>query len=143
MEVLDSIDDLFEELLSLIFSKLLGLLSLDVIAQASARPDIQYKTVEVLVGADLVECDDVGMVQLGHDVGLPVEILHEVGIFDFVHPNDLDCNFLLDNQIFCQFNFAESAFTETGAQELVVADLRQLSTLLLSFLKVQRESLEE
>ena len=134
MQILDSIDDLFEHLLSLIFSQLPSLLVVNEVAETSPRPEVQDQTVEVLEGADLVERDDVGMVQPGHDLGLPVEILHDVGIFDFVHPDDLDCHILLDNQMFGQFNFAEGAFTETGAQELVVANLRQLSTL-LRFLK--------
>ena len=70
------------------------------------------------------------MVQLGHDLGFPLEILLDVGIFDLIHPNDLDGNFLLGNQMSGQFHLAEGTFTEAGAQELVVSNLRQLTSLL-------------
>ena len=84
----------------------------------------------VLEGADLMKGDDVGMLQLDHDLGLPAKIFLDVGIFDLVHSDDLDGHLLLENQMFGQFNFTEGAFTETGTQELVVSNLRQLSFLL-------------
>ena len=130
MDVLHSVEDLFEEFLSLVFLQLASLLLADVVAQTSSRPEIQGETVEVLEGADLVKGDDVGMVQLRHDLGLSLEVLHDVGIFDLVQPDDLDGNFLLGDQMSGQFHFAVGTFTETGTQELVVADLRQLSSLL-------------
>ena len=130
VDVLNTIEDLFEQFLTLVFFQLSSLLLADVVAQTSPRPEVQHKTVEVLEGADLVQGDDVGMVQLDHDLGLPLEILLDVGILDLVHPNDLDGNFLPGNQMSGELHLAEGTFTETGAQELVVSNLRQLTSLL-------------
>ena len=130
MDVLNSVEDLFEQCLSLVFLQLPRLLLADVVPQTSSRPEVQDQTVEVLEGADLVEGDDVGMVQLGHDLGLSLENLLDVGIFDLVHPNDLDGHFLVQSQVSGQLHFTEGSFTETRAQELVVSNLRQLSSLL-------------
>ena len=130
VDVLNTIEDLFEQFLTLVFFQLSSLLLADVVAQTSPRPEIHHKTVEILESADLVKCDNVWVVHLDHDLGFPLEILLDVGIFDFIHPNDLDCNFLLGDQMSGQFHLAEGTFTETGAQELVVSDLRQLTSLL-------------
>ena len=113
VDVLHAIQDLLEQFLSLNFFQLSSLLLADVVAQASSRPEIQDETVDVLEGTDLVKGDDVGVVQLSHDLGLPLEVLLDVGILDLVHPNDLDGNFFLGYQMFGQLNFAEGTFTET------------------------------
>ena len=130
MDVLNSVENLLKEFLSVIFFQLQSLLLADVVEETSSRPEIHDQAVEVPEGADLVEREDVGVLQLLHDPGLSVEILLGVGVFDLVHADDLDGHLLLENQMFGQLNFAEGAFTETGTEELVVTNLRQFSSLL-------------
>ena len=60
----------------------------DEVAKCSTLVQVHRKAEIVGVGADLVKLDDVGMTKSGHDLGLSLQILGDVGIVDISETDD-------------------------------------------------------
>ena len=64
----------------------------------------------ILIGFDnFVELDDIGMPEYSHDFDFPVDSFLIIFVFNSFFVNDFDSNFFLCWDMYCFFNFAESA----------------------------------
>ena len=122
VQIAQPCQDLFEETPGDPLLQLVPLLTSNHVTEVASRVEVQDHAVEVADRDDLVEGDNVGVTQVCHDGGLPLQVLRDVGVLDLVKRHHLESHLLVENDVVGQNHFAEGPLAESGRGQLVVAN---------------------
>ena len=92
------------------------------VTECSTRVEVHGQAEEVLGGANLMESNNIGVVESGHDGCFSLDILLHIGILNLAERHHLQGDILVQDDVVGQHDLAEGSLANGDGGQLVVTN---------------------